>query len=495
MESKKTDLLEELGSQPESCFIAGVWEKGEIDQAISVIDPMTEAVVAELRSASVGQAASAVSAARRAFDSGHWPRLDPLVRSSTLHRLADRFEAEADRFAQLLVTEIGTPTSLARSGQVDAAVELLRWFADAAATGPRPGFEELLAGHRTPAPSRSILRQEPVGVVAGLTAFNFPLLLLVRKLGGALAAGCTIVVMPSPRAPLSTIAFMKLVQESDLPPGTVNLIVGGPDVGKQLTSSPEVDMITFTGSRAVGQAVMEEAAKSIKKVVLELGGKSANIVLPGADVAAAVRPSLLRYSLNAGQACGATTRTFVMEADYDGYVETAREVFANMVVGDPRDATTVVGPLIRAEQRAFVEGYIERALAEGATVEAGTSTFPETGYFVAPQLIGGVTNDSEIASEELFGPVGVIISVRSVEEAVKLANVSSFGLNASVWGPTDAALDVARRLRTGSVAINGGGGARPDAPWGGFKESGIGREGGEAGLREFLEMKHIQWRL
>ncbi len=495
MESKEKDLLEELSTQPESCFIGGGWEKGELDQAISVIDPMTESVVAELRSASTAQIASAVDAARRAFDSGHWPRLDPSVRSSALHRLADRFEAEADRFAQLLVTEIGSPTSLARSGQVDAAVELLRWFADAAATGPRPGFEELLTVHRTPAPSRSLLRQEPVGVVAGLTAFNFPLLLLIRKLGGALAAGCTIVVMPSPRAPLSTIAFMKLVEESDLPTGAVNLVVGGPEAGKQLISSSGVDMITFTGSRAVGQAVMEEAAKGIKKVVLELGGKSANIVLPGADVATSVRPSLLRYSLNAGQACGATTRTFVLEAHYDAYVEKAREVFADMVVGDPRDAATVVGPLIRAEQRTFVEGHIERALAEGATVEASVPTFPGTGYFVAPQLIGGVTNDSEIASEELFGPVGVIISVRSVDEAIALANASSFGLNASLWGPTDAALDVARRLRTGSVAINGGGGARPDAPWGGFKESGIGREGGEAGFREFLETKHIQWRL
>jgi aldehyde dehydrogenase (NAD+) len=495
MGPKTTTMLDELATRNESCFIDGVWQDGALDQVIPMIDPMTELVVAELTSASVAQTESAVHAARRAFDDGAWPRLDPMVRSVVLHKLADRFEAEADRFATLLVTEIGSPIALARGGQVDNALELLRWFADAAATGPRPGFEEILSTHRSPVASRSVLRQEPVGVVAGLTAFNFPLLLLIRKLGGALAAGCTIVVMPSPRAPLSTIAFMKLVEESDLPPGTVNLVIGGPDVGKALSSSPEVDMLTFTGSRAVGQAIMEQAAKGIKKVVLELGGKSANIVLPGADVAATVRPSLLRYSLNAGQACGATTRTFVMQADYDEYVETSRGIFSEMVVGDPRDRATVVGPLIRAEQRSFVEGYINRALGEGAKIEAGVSSFPQSGYFVAPQLIGGVTNESEISREELFGPVGVIIPVNSVDEAVTLANASSFGLNASVWGPTSAALDVARRLRTGSVAINGGGGGRQDAPWGGFKESGVGREGGEAGFREFFEVKHIQWRI
>lgn len=493
MNVKTSSLLDELSTV--SCFIGGKWGEGSLDQIISVIDPMTESVISELRSASVDQSRSAIHAAREAFDNGRWPRLDPLVRSTSLHRLADRFEADADRFAELLVTEIGSPVSLVRAGQVDNAIELLRWFADAAATGPRPGFEEVLPVHRIPAASRSLLLQEPVGVVAALTAFNFPLLLLIRKLGGALAAGCTIVVMPSPRAPLSTMAFMKLIEESDLPSGTVNLVVGGPEVGQELCSSREVDMITFTGSRAVGQAVMVQAAKGIKKVVLELGGKSANIVLPGADVAAAVRPSLLRYSLNAGQACGATTRTFVFEDNYDAYVETAKGVFAGLAVGDPRDSKTLVGPLIRKEQRTFVEGYVERALAGGARVEASVSSFPQSGYFVAPQLIGGVTNDSEIASEELFGPVGVIISVRSVEEAVSLANASDFGLNANVWGPTQVAMEVARRLRTGSVAINGGGGARQDAPWGGYKESGIGREGGEAGFREFLETKHIQWRI
>ena len=488
-----TTLRPAITDQPHACLINGTWSDGEAEDVISVIDPATEELTAELSAASVPQAHNAIRYARNAFDSGIWSRRSPLERSNVLHDLADRFERDADRFAELLVAEIGSPVSLVRAGQVDGAIELLRWFADAAARGPQQGFEEVLPVHRRPVTSRSVLLNEPAGVVAAITAYNFPLLLLIRKLGGALAAGCTTVVMPSPRAPLSTIELMRLLPEAGVPGGVVNLVVGGPQVGMALSTSPLVDMITFTGSRAVGQAVMAHAATGIKKVVLELGGKSANIVLPGAKVEPSVRPSLLRYSLNAGQACGATTRTFVPRADYERYVEESQRVFAELVVGDPRNPTTVVGPLIHASLKASVKGYIDRAVDAGAVVEASARVCEQKGYYVAPQLIGNVTNDSEISREELFGPVGVIMPFDSVEEAIAKANDSRLGLNANIWGPTPEAMNVARHLRTGTVTINGGGGGRQDVPWGGYGESGIGREAGEAGFQEFFEVKHVQW--
>ncbi|MUL85651.1 MULTISPECIES: aldehyde dehydrogenase family protein [unclassified Mycolicibacterium] len=478
---------------PQACFIGNAWVDGESDHVIAVEDPATEELIAGFNAASVTQTDDALRVAREAFDRGIWSRRTPLERSNALHQLADRFERDAARFADMLVAEIGSPTQLVRGVQVDCAIELLRWFADAAARGPRQGFEEVLPVHRRPVASRSVLLSEPAGVVAGITAYNFPLLLLIRKIGGALAAGCTTVVMPSPRAPLSTIEFMRLLAETDIPPGAVNLVVGGPEVGMRLTTSPMVDMITFTGSRAVGQAVMVQAAAGIKKVVLELGGKSANIVLPGANVEGAVRPSLLRFSLNAGQACGATTRTFVPRADYERYVEESQRTLAELVVGDPRDPATVVGPLIRGDHRASVQGYIDRAIDAGATVEASAAVAEQRGHYVAPQLIGNVSNHSEISREELFGPVGVIMPFDSVDEAIAMANDSRFGLNANIWGPHSEAIEVARHLRTGNVTINGGGGGRQDVPWGGYGESGIGKEAGEAGYLEFFEFKHVQW--
>jgi aldehyde dehydrogenase (NAD+)/betaine-aldehyde dehydrogenase len=491
--TERDALLMELGSSPAPCLVGSRWEQGESEQVFSIVDPSTSAEVATVRGASVRQAEAAVQEARRAFDDGKWASTRPALRSRWLHELADRFEAEAARFAQLLVTEIGSPAALVHGAQIEGPIDLLRWFADAAASGPRPGFDETLSTHYGPVRSRSLLAYEPIGVVAGITAYNFPLLLLIRKLGGALAAGCSMVIMPSPRAPLSTIAFLRLVHELELPPGTVNLVVGGPDVGHHITTHPGVDMVTFTGSRKVGEMVMVQAARGIKRVVLELGGKSANVVLPGFDVESAVRPSLMRFSLNAGQGCGATTRTFVVKNDYAAYVESARQVFDGLPVGSAHDPATVIGPLIRAEQQTFVNGYVDRALSSGGCVEAAVPWVPDEGFFVSPQLIGGVDNESEIAREELFGPVGVIMAVDSVEEAVRLANDNRFGLNANIWGPLPDALKVARQLRTGNVTINGGGTMRQDVPWGGYRESGIGREGGEAGFREFFEIKHIQW--
>ena len=384
---------------------------------------------------------------------------------------------------------------LARSLQVATPIDNFTWFIDAARRGPRDGLEEALPLHHTPITTAGTLLREPVGVISAYSAYNYPFNLLAWKVGGALASGCATVLLPSPRASLCTIAFMRVFDEAGFPPGALNLVVGGPDVGEVMATSPQVDMISFTGSAQIGGHVMALGAPTIKKVVLELGGKSPNIVLPGADQEATVAPSILRFCRNAGQGCGATTRTFVPRRDYDRYSEAMAAGMADLHVGDPRREDTDVGPLISAEHRDRVQGFVDHAVADGATVLTGGGTPPEIagGFYFQPTLIGDVANSAEIAQEEVFGPVGVILAYDDVDEVVDLANATRFGLNANIWGRTSEALGVARRIRSGCVTINGGGGRRPDVPWGGYGQSGVGREMGEEGYREFFEVKHVQW--
>jgi aldehyde dehydrogenase (NAD+)/betaine-aldehyde dehydrogenase len=447
-----------------------------------------------MRFASNEQVEQAIAAARRAADSGPWPALSPRDRSLLLHRLTDLFASRREEYVELIISEVGAPKALAQAGQVAAAIDTFRWFAEAAARGPIGGYEVGLPLHYQPFTSASLLRHEPIGVVAAITAYNFPLFLLARKLGGILAAGCTGVVLPSERAPLTTHRFFEMIEEVGYPDGVANLVIGSKDAGMTLSSHRDVDMVSFTGSVAVGAAVMAQAAPTTKKVVLELGGKSPTIVLPGAEIGRVAAPTILRMTTATGQACGCTTRTFVPEDLYDEYVEAAGRVIDGLKVGNPRAADTALGPLIRDEQRASVEGYVERALSAGGEIVAGGGRPDEpVGFFMNPALLSGLDNRSEIAQNELFGPVGVVMRYGTLEDAISQANDSRYGLNAAVWGPTDEAMKVAQRIKSGSVAINGGGGPRPDAPWGGPRESGVGREGGEAGFSDFFEIKHIQW--
>jgi aldehyde dehydrogenase (NAD+)/betaine-aldehyde dehydrogenase len=477
-----------------SCYIDGRWVQGGADADTDVLNPATEESLARLRFASGEQVEQAIAAARRAFDDGPWSRTTPRDRSLLLHRLTDLFESRREEYVDLIISEIGAPTALAQGGQVGAAIDTFRWFADAAARGPVGGYERGLPLHYEPVTSASLVRHEPAGVVASITAYNFPLFLLARKLGGVLASGCATVVMPSERAPLSTWRFFQMLDEVEYPPGVANLVIGAKEAGVILSSHPDVDMVSFTGSVAVGAAVMAQAAPTTKKVVLELGGKSPTIVLPGADIDSVTAPTIARMTTASGQACGCTTRTFLAEDDFEPYVEAAHRHIERLKVGDPRAEGTALGPLIRAEQRASVEGYVNRALESGGEIVAGGGRPDEpVGFYINPALISGVSNDSEIAQNELFGPVGVVMKYTSLDEAIALANRSRYGLNAAVWGPADHAMEVAQRLRSGSVAINGGGGPRADAPWGGPRESGVGREGGEEGFLDFFEVKHIQW--
>ena len=475
-------------------YIDGAWTDGR-GAAIEAIDPYTEQALATPRGADEAQVKAAVSAARRTFDDGIWNELAPETRSEILHGICDSMVERREHFAQLVVLEGGMAISLGRMMQ-QITEDHFRWYCDAAARGPRGGWEYTMPMQMGPIPAMTIMRQEPIGVVAGITPYNIPIMGAVWKIIGALAAGCSTVLLPSPRAQLASQLFAELLAEADLPPGAFNFVGGEAAVGQALTEHPDVDMITFTGSDRVGSRVMAQGAKSIKRVVLELGGKSPNIVLPGADIASLVPPSVMRYCRNSGQGCGATTRTFVHESQYDEYVAHTQQLFATMPAGNPWNDDTVISPLIRAEHRDRVEGYVDRALAEGGTIEAGGGRPDEPhGFFMNPALVGGVGNRSEIAQEELFGPVGVIIPYSDVDAMVREANDSRYGLNANVWGPTPEAIDIARRIRSGGVTVNGGSPQRADVAFGGYKSSGLGREMGEEGYLEFFEIKSIQFPL
>jgi len=473
-------------------YIAGRWEEGTAE-AQQAIDPSTGQSLAEVPSACARQVQAAVEAARGAFDQGPWPRLSPADRAHVLMEAARRMADCRQALIDIAVAEGGTPIAQAGPGKVDNTVEHLRWFANKAAAGPDAGWEHALpADPRWPG-ANSLLVREPVGVVACLTPYNVQYLTSVWKVIGALAAGCTTVFMPAPRAQLAGIAFARVLVQAGLPEGAFNMVLGGATVGKALTEAEGVDLVSFTGSNAVGRQVMTQAAARCKRVVLELGGKSPNIVLPGAFRPDVVSASILRFCRSAGQACGATTRSFVHRADYARYVDAAQAFLRSFRVGDPWDPRTAMGPLIRAEHRASVEAHVERAVAAGGRIEAGGGrpAIPD-GFYLHPALVGGVSNDSEIAQEELFGPVGVLIPYQDVDEAVQMANATRFGLNANVWGEDREALAVARQIRSGTVTVNGGGPQRGDVPFGGFKQSGFGSELGDEGFNAFLQVKHIQ---
>ncbi len=492
--SRMSDGVKNLVAEPAG--YADGRRLGEGGTYLDAIDPTTEQVLAKVPTTTVRQVDDAVAAARRAFDEGPWPRMRPRDRAAAINRLVDRLRAHRDDLVELGMLEVGSPRMLSEAMHADLPINFWEWFADAAVRGPRGGWENGIGLHDSPVLSTSILFHDPIGVVAAIAAYNTPQLITAFKVGGALAAGCTTVLMPSPRTPLAAVAFARIVEEADLPPGVVNVVVGEAEVGRALTENPAVDLISFTGSVAVGRQVMRQAADGLKKVVLELGGKSPNILLPGADVETAAAPSILRFTRNSGQACGATTRTFVPRGDYERFVAAAGEFMDSVVVGDPFEPSTVLGPLIRRSQVDSVRGYVERALERGAEIVAGGKPVDaETGFFMSPALVGNVDNNDEICQEELFGPVGAVMPYDTVDEAVAMANGTRYGLNANIWGPADDAMRVARRLRTGTATINGGGGDRPDAPWGGVGESGVGFDKGEAGFAEFFTVQHVQWPL
>ena len=457
-----------------------------------VHNPATEQVIAQVGGASADQVDAAVGAARAAFPG--WAALTGEQRAAHIHRFADALERAADRLLPSIVNEVGTPVALAEYLQVKMAVdEHLRWAAEAAKVDRTMHLGE----YDKPHPTMSDVVHQPVGVVAAITGYNYPLNLAIFKFGAALAAGCTVVLLPSPRTPLTTLFMGELIQESGLPPGVMNVIIGGADVGQRLSSHRGVDRVSFTGSDGVGAKIMEQAAANLAGVTLELGGKSPSIVMPDVDVTKIAVEMHLRWSRNGGQGCAALARLLVHESKYDQFLEAGASAFDQMIVGDPWDRATNIGPMIRPDHQARVRGFIDESVAAGGTkLLEVTKPLPEKGWFVNPVLLGDLPHDARAVQEEIFGPVAVILPFKDADEAIRLANDTAYGLAANVWcdDPIEARR-VAEQVRAGTVWINGGGAMRPDAPFGGYGRSGIGRELGEWGMHEYLEVKHIQWRL
>lgn len=450
--------------------------------------PATGEVFADAPDASVEQMASAVSAARRAFDDGPWARMSGEERAKCLTQLGNALMNRGDAWASLAATEWGC-TENQRLLQVDTPAFMALRQAELAGLPLEEEVEAFGAGGRT------LFMREPLGVVSVLTPWNFPHTLNTMKTVAALAVGNTVVVKPSPLTPLSGLALAKIIdEETDIPPGVVNVVpTSSLEASKLLVEDPRVDMVSFTGSTAIGREVMAGAASTMKRILLECGGKSASIFLEDVDLDSLLPQILFEgCTLHAGQACILYSRLLVPESMRAEVVSRLAALAPEVRLGDPADPATEMGPLISEAHRQRVEGHVTQAVADGAKVAAGGGrpSGLDRGYFFEPTILDNVDPGSHIAQEEVFGPVLCVIGYRDVDEAVRIANDTIYGLVGAVWGgDNDRALDVARQLRTGQVTVNGVGPG--DAPFGGFKQSGIGREGGMAGREQYTELKAI----
>lgn len=483
-------------SMKTNLYIDGQWSPPAHGRTRPVINPANELPLCEVAEASVDDVDLAVEAARRAFDDGPWGCLAPRERGAALRRFMDLLHNRRQDAIDRVVSEVGTPIKLAQGLQVTAPLE---HFADMVSRvlDTYPFMSSLLPTFGAGIGQGVVLR-EPAGVVAAITPFNYPFFTSLSKIGPALAAGCTVVLKPAPATPMSALLLAEVAEEAELPPGVLNVVTSGDGaVGQRLSSHPAVDVVSFTGSVPVGAAISAQAAPTIKKVLLELGGKNADIVLEDANLEKAVAHFAYGFTRNSGQGCGCMTRLIVPRSRHDEAVQLLVAAVGRYVVGDPLSPDTDLGPLISAEQRDRVEKYVQLGLDEGAVLAAGGGRpkhLPR-GFFVEPAVFTEVKPQMRVAREEIFGPVATVIAVADDDEAVAVANDSDFGLSGAVWsGDPQRAYSVARRLRTGQVTVNGGGGGtNPYAPYGGYKRSGIGREFGEAGLSEYLETKAVLW--
>jgi betaine-aldehyde dehydrogenase len=464
-------------------FIGGKWVAASGTNSIEVINPATEQPIGRVPSGTAEDVDAAARAARAAFEG--WSTTPVADRAAILMEIHEGLAARADEIAETITAEVGMPIKLSKIIQAGSPI------------GQFKGMAKVLSAYEFEQEIRnSRIVREAVGVVGCITPWNYPLHQIAAKVAPALAAGCTVILKPSEVAPLNAFILAEVIAETGLPAGVFNLVNGeGPVVGEAIARHPEVDMVSFTGSTRAGRRVSELAAATVKRVTLELGGKSAAILLDDADMAKAVKGVFGACYLNSGQTCTAHTRMLVPENRYDEVAELAKQVAAGWTVGDPTEDNTRLGPLVSAAQQERVEGYIRKGVEEGAELLCGGADAPtgqDRGYFVQPTVFGRVAPGSTIAQEEIFGPVLSILTYTDEDDAVDIANNSLYGLSGGVWSADqDRALRVARRLRTGMVDINGGA-FNPSAPFGGYKQSGIGREFGQFGLEEFLEVKSIQ---
>lgn len=460
-------------------FIDGRWTAPSGAGVIDVVDPATEAVIGHVPNGDAADVDAAVAAARQAFD----PLIDVAERRDRVQRVIAAMEKRLPDIAELITAEMGAPARIAQTVQTQVPLAVAKGFAGVLEIFE---FEERIGN--------SLIVREPYGVVAAITPWNYPLYQVVAKVLPAIAAGCPVVLKPSNEAPLSVFAFIEACEDAGLPPGTVNLVSGpGRVIGERLAEHPDIDFVSFTGSTGVGARVGELAGRSIKKVALELGGKSANVILDGADLATAVKVGVGNAFLNSGQTCMAWTRMLVPQSHYDKTLELIEAAVARYSVGDPRDPATRLGPLASRSQFDTVRGFIERAQRDGARLlTGGAEPVRDAGFFVAPTVFADVDPGSELGQEEVFGPVLAVIPYTDTDDALEIANGTPYGLSGAVWAATDEeAIDFARRVQTGQLDINGGA-YNPAAPFGGYKKSGIGRELGRFGFEEYLQTKSLQ---
>ncbi|MGW4346721.1 aldehyde dehydrogenase [Streptomyces sp. NPDC004690] len=465
-------------------FVGGRWVAPSTDETIEVVSPFTEEPLARVPSGSRPDMDRAVAAARKAFDEGPWPRMQLSERIDVLRRLADALAAQEDVVAGLITDEMGCPITQTVASQAGAARALLETFVELA---PQYAWETV----RRSAMGNALVTREPIGVVAAVVPWNAPLSVAMLKLGPALVAGCTVVLKPSPEAPLDSYLLAEMTQSAGIPDGVVNIVPADRDVSEYLVTHPAVDKVSFTGSTVAGRRIASLCGNDLRRVTLELGGKSAAIILDDADLDHATRSIKtlsLRYN---GQACNNKTRILVPRTREAEILDRLTTMTAGLVVGDPRDPATEIGPLVSVRQRERVEGYIASGREQGAKVAfgGGRPSGLDRGWFVEPTVFTGVEPGMKIAQEEIFGPVLTVLTYADEDQAVEIANDSAYGLSGAVYGADPRhALDVARRIHTGSVEVNGSS-AGFHAPLGGFKCSGIGREAGLEGFDAFVELK------
>ncbi|WP_327106345.1 aldehyde dehydrogenase [Nonomuraea glycinis] len=471
--------------QHDTLFIGGEWVAPAGTGTIDVISPHTEEVVGRVPEGTTEDMDRAVAAAREAFDHGPWPRLTFAERAAAIGRLAEIYAARQAEMAALITEEMGSPITFSTLAQAPQPLSMLQYYAELGA-----GFEQ--EEQRPGLFGPVTVRREPVGVVAAVVPWNVPQFVTMTKVAPALLAGCAIVLKPAPETPLDAYLLAEMAQEAGIPPGVLNIVVAGREVGEHLVSHRGVDKVAFTGSTAAGRRIGAICGEQLKRVSLELGGKSAAIFLDDADLQASMGMLAIAALMNNGQACVAQTRILASRNRYEEVVEAVAAMVTSQPVGDPADPATGIGPLVAKRQQERVEGYIKIGMDEGAKVVVGGLDRPrDRGWYVAPTVFAGVSNDMRIAREEIFGPVLAVIPYEDEADAVRIANDSDYGLAGTVWtADTEHGMDVARQVRTGTYGVNCYM-LESNTPFGGYKASGIGRELGPEGLGGYLEYKSI----
>ena len=473
-------------SQWDKLFIGGTWVEPATTDVIEVHSPATGELVGRVPQASAADVDAACAAARKAFDEGPWPRMSPHERAEILGRAVKLMEERGDELKFLLGAETGQPPTIVDMMQYGAAISAFNYFVGAA---DKFTWQEIRDGIY----GQTLVVKEPIGVVGAVTAWNVPFFLAANKLGPALLAGCTVVLKPAAETPLSVFAMAEMFAEAGLPEGVLSIVPGGPETGRALTANPEPDKFTFTGSSPVGKEIGKLAAEKLKPCTLELGGKSAAIILEDADLDSTLPMLVFSGLMNCGQACVGQTRILAPQARYDEVVEKLSAAVAAMPIGLPDDPAAMIGPLISEKQRERVEGYIKKGVEEGARIVTGGGRPDglDSGWFVQPTVFADVDNSMTIAQEEIFGPVLAVIPYEDEDDAVRIANDSVYGLAGSVYTTdNDKALQIARKIRTGTYAVNMYA-FDPGVPFGGFKNSGVGRENGPEGIDAYCEAKSI----